>query len=43
MQAIIDGDAARAGKAMRNYLNQVREELVPLPVNILLPFVDEGM
>lgn len=43
VQAILDGDAARAEKAMRDHLNQVREELVRLLVNILLPFVDEGV
>lgn len=43
VQAIIDGDSGRAEQAMRDHLNQVRAELVRLLVNMVLPFVDEGV
>lgn len=42
-EAILAGDAERAEKAMRDHLNQVRAELVRLLVNMVLPFVDEGV
>ncbi|NWF71219.1 MAG: GntR family transcriptional regulator [Chloroflexi bacterium] len=43
VDAILAGDAERAEKAMRDHLNQVRAELVRLLVNMVLPFVDEGV
>ncbi len=41
--AILDHDPDRAAEAMRNHLNQVRTELVRLLVNMILPFVEEGV
>lgn len=43
VEAILDGDADRAERAMRDHLNQVRAELVRLLVNMVLPFADEGV
>jgi DNA-binding GntR family transcriptional regulator len=41
--AILDGDGDSAEKYMCQHLNRVRTELVQLLVNLILPFVDEGV
>jgi len=43
VDAILEGDGERAQRAMQEHLNHVREELVRLLVNMVLPFVDEGV
>ncbi|MBN1286380.1 MAG: GntR family transcriptional regulator [Anaerolineae bacterium] len=40
---ILNGDGAGAERAMRMHLNQVRAELVRLLVNVVLPFVENGV
>lgn len=41
--AILDGNGESAERLMRTHLNQVREELVRLLVNLVLPFVENGV
>ena len=41
--AILAGDGEEAEKRMRRHLNNVREELVRLLINVVLPFVQEGV
>lgn len=41
--AILEGDPERAEHLMREHLNKVRQELVRLLVNIVLPFVENGV
>lgn len=43
VQAILAGDAANAERLMHEHLDKVREELVRLLVNIVLPFVQNGV
>jgi len=43
VQSILSGDGERAERHMRVHLNKVREELVRLLVNLVLPFVEEGV
>ena len=43
VEAILAGDGDKAEADMRDHLNQVRNELVRLLVNMVLPFVDEGV
>jgi DNA-binding GntR family transcriptional regulator len=43
VQAILDGNEAEAELLMRQHLNRVREELVQLLINLVLPFVEEGV
>jgi len=43
VQAILDMDAERAEREMRDHLNQVRAELVRLLVNLVLPYVEDGV
>jgi DNA-binding GntR family transcriptional regulator len=43
VQSILSSDGERAGRHMRVHLNKVREELVRLLVNLVLPFVEEGV
>jgi DNA-binding GntR family transcriptional regulator len=40
---ILAGDGEEAERQMRLHLNNVREELVRLLVNLVLPFVEEGV
>lgn len=40
---ILSGDAEGAERHMRRHLNQVREELVRLLVNMVLPYVENGI
>jgi DNA-binding GntR family transcriptional regulator len=42
-EAILAGDGEEAEKRMRRHLNNVREELVRLLINVVLPFVQEGV
>jgi DNA-binding GntR family transcriptional regulator len=43
VERILAGDADGAEDLMRSHLNNVREELVRLLVNLVLPFVEEGV
>jgi DNA-binding GntR family transcriptional regulator len=43
VESILVGDGQEAERLMRIYLNNVREELVRLLVNLVLPFVQEGV
>lgn len=43
VSAILGGDGESAEKYLRQHLNRVRAELVQLLVNLVLPFVDEGV
>lgn len=43
VENILAGDAEKAEQEMQAHLNQVREELVHLLVNVVLPFADEGV
>ena len=43
VESILAGDGKEAEHLMRVYLNNVREELVRLLVNLVLPFVQEGV
>jgi DNA-binding GntR family transcriptional regulator len=43
VEAILAGDGDEAERLMRIHLNNVREELVLLLVNMVLPFVEEGV
>lgn len=43
INAILEGDGNNAEKYLQQHLNRVREELVHLLVNLVLPFVDEGV
>lgn len=40
---VLEGDGVEAERLMRNHLNRVRDELVHLLVNLVLPFVDGGV
>jgi DNA-binding GntR family transcriptional regulator len=40
---ILDGDGERAERLMRSHLDNVRQELVRLLVNLVLPYVPEGV
>jgi DNA-binding GntR family transcriptional regulator len=41
--AVLAGDGDQAERFVRQHLNQVREELVRLLVNVVFPFVEEGV
>lgn len=41
--AILEGDGVSAENYVHQHLNRVRDELVQLLVNMVLPFVDEGV
>jgi DNA-binding GntR family transcriptional regulator len=43
VNAILEGDGDKAETHIRQHLNRVRSELVHLLVNLVLPFVDEGV
>jgi DNA-binding GntR family transcriptional regulator len=43
IECIIAGDGEEAERLMRTHLNRVREDLVHVLVNLVLPFVDEGV
>ena len=43
VESILAGDGQEAERLMRIHLNNVREELVRLLVNLVLPFVQEGV
>jgi DNA-binding GntR family transcriptional regulator len=43
VESILAGDGEEAERLMRIHLNNVREELVRLLVNLVLPFVQEGV
>lgn len=43
VDAILEGDGVEAERLMREHLNKVRQELVRLLVNVVLPFVDNGV
>jgi len=43
VESIIAGDGEEAERLMRLHLNNVRDELVRLLVNLVLPFVEEGV
>ena len=43
VESILAGDGEEAERLMRVHLNNVREELVRLLVNLVLPFVQEGV
>lgn len=43
VEGILAGDGEEAERLMRVHLNNVREELVRLLVNLVLPFVQEGV
>ena len=43
VDCILAGDGEQAESLMRTHLNRVRDELVHLLVNLVLPFVDEGV
>lgn len=43
IQAILDRNGAEAELLMNQHLNRVREELVQLLINMVLPFVEEGV
>jgi DNA-binding GntR family transcriptional regulator len=43
VDAILAGDGEVAEQRMRHHLNAVREELVRLLVNLVLPFVENGV
>ena len=43
VESILAGDGAEAERQMRIHLNNVRQELVRLLVNLVLPFVEEGV
>jgi DNA-binding GntR family transcriptional regulator len=43
VESILSGDGAEAERLMRAHLENVREELVRLLVNLVLPFVEEGV
>jgi DNA-binding GntR family transcriptional regulator len=43
IRAILDRNGAEAEQFMRQHLNRVREELAQLLINLVLPFVEEGI
>lgn len=43
VESILVGDGELAEKQMRAHLNQVRQELVHLLVNVVLPYVENGV
>ena len=43
VESIIAGDGEEAERLMRLHLDNVRDELVRLLVNLVLPFVEEGV
>ncbi len=43
VESILAGDAEKAEMEIQMHLNQVRDELVHLLVNVVLPYVDEGV
>jgi DNA-binding GntR family transcriptional regulator len=43
IESILSGKGEEAERQMRNHLNNVREELVRLLVNMVLPFVEDGV
>jgi DNA-binding GntR family transcriptional regulator len=43
IESILAGDGEEAERLMRVHLHNVREELVRLLVNLVLPFVEEGV
>lgn len=43
VNCVLSGDGEQAERLMRTHLNRVRDELVHLLVNLVLPFVDEGI
>jgi DNA-binding GntR family transcriptional regulator len=43
VQSILAGDGVRAEPQMRDHLNNVRQELERLLVNVVLPFVENGV
>ena len=43
VESILAGDGEQAEQLMRVHLNNVRQELVRLLVNLVLPFVEEGV
>jgi DNA-binding GntR family transcriptional regulator len=43
VECILSGDGAEAERLMRAHLENVRDELVRLLVNLVLPFVEEGV
>jgi DNA-binding GntR family transcriptional regulator len=43
VDCILDGNGEEAERLMRTHLNRVRQELVNLLVNLVLPFVEEGV
>ena len=43
VEAILAGDGAEAERQMRTHLRQVREELVRLLANLVMPFVENGV
>ena len=43
VESILAGDGEQAEQLMRAHLNNVRQELVRLLVNLVLPFVEEGV
>jgi DNA-binding GntR family transcriptional regulator len=43
VDSILAGDADGAERQIRSHLNNVREELVRLLVNLVLPYVEEGV
>ncbi len=43
VECVLAGDGEQAEHLMRTHLNRVRDELVHLLVNLVLPFVDEGV
>jgi DNA-binding GntR family transcriptional regulator len=43
VESILAGNGAQAEQQMRDHLNRVRQELERLLVNVVLPFVDNGV
>jgi DNA-binding GntR family transcriptional regulator len=43
IECILSGDGAAAERLMRAHLENVRDELARLLVNLVLPFVEEGV
>ena len=43
MEGILSGDGEEAERQTHAHFNQVREELIHLLVNVVLPFVEEGV
>ena len=43
VESILSGDGAAAEKQMRSHLNNLRQEIVNVLINLVLPFAQNGL